>query len=114
MHWAIQKSSVTAALSIYNETRLLLVPLLLDLIKFQKGFGFSFSFRSEASLLMYAHRAVLQILFTELFSRRSSTLFVHFSWGYVMLISVLRGAKQLFMVTTARVIWLRACVLPRK
>ena len=55
MHWAIQKSSVTTALSIYNETRLLLVPLLLDLIKFQKGFGFSFSFRSEASLLMYAH-----------------------------------------------------------
>ena len=54
MHWVIQKSSVTTALSIYNETRLL-VPLLLDLIKFQKGFGFSFSFRSEASLLMYAH-----------------------------------------------------------
>ena len=32
---------------------------------------------------MYAHRAVLQRLFTELFSRRSSTLFVQFSCGYV-------------------------------
>ena len=54
MHWAIQRASVTTALSIFNETRLL-VPLLLDLIKFLEGFGFSFSFRSEASWLMYAH-----------------------------------------------------------
>ena len=54
-------------MSIFKKTSLL-VRLLLFLTKFQKGLGFHFFFRSEASLSMYAHRAVLQCVFTELFT----------------------------------------------
>ena len=55
-------------MSIFKKTSLL-VRLLLNLTKFQKGLSFHFFFRSEASLSMYAHRAVLQCVFTELFTR---------------------------------------------
>ena len=53
----------------FNETRSF-VPLRLDLTKFQKGLGFSFSWRSRVSLSTYVQRALFQSCLTELFSCR--------------------------------------------